>query len=89
MTRAERTALSLIQSIADAGFVRFTEHAVEEMIDEHATAGEVLDTIEFADSCEIQVNDRFRIECEALSLIVVVELRDDVVVVTVFGRTSR
>lgn len=87
MTRAERAALARMQRLADAGFIRFTNHAHQEMIDEMATTHDVLDAIREADQCDLQVNGRYQVGCTNLELVVIVELADDVVIVTVFGRT--
>ena len=87
MTKSERAALARIRELVDAGLVRFTEHALEEMLDELATTDEVLDSIRGADACELQVNGRYRVECDGLELVVIAEVFGDALIVTVFGRT--
>ena len=86
MRKAERKALAEIQKLVGENSVEFTEHALEEMIDEMTTVEEVRGAIEFADDCEIQPNGRWKICCNASDLVVIVEIQDNAVIVTVFGR---
>ena len=82
----ERQALRRIKQLVAGGWVTFTEHAIEEMHDEFTTVAEVLHALKVAMVCAEQPNGRWRVSGGA-GLTVIVEIQEDVVVVTVYGRT--
>lgn len=93
VNQRERETLQAIRNLAAGGWVVFTDHALDEMQDERTNIFECLECLREADSCresDDSAHDglaRWVVEHETSELELVCEVRDEVIVVTVYGRT--
>jgi hypothetical protein len=87
MTPEEEAALQDVRGLAGAGQVDFWDHAFDSMDDHGLSEEDLCNALMMAVSCEAQPPDRWKVEgpdLEGDPWTVVVEIEQDVVVVTVF-----